>query len=329
MSYIAVTGVKREQGQSYYTGVVLNDDFEVINKLGYLDESNLIRNTLAYSLSPINFSINRSQKLVMDCGDFSRFSTKGSAVVLAELKTRGGKVLGYKLLSCAQLLVINLKLDDILQREQAYGDNEHFLQNGIIRNKTVNCYPRKPFKTIIINDTKRKDKAVESVKAAEDTARKVRKEVAPQTFSAEQLKELNLCESNGLNSRFIRNSKLSPSQMRVLWVSKSKGAYSESFANPKLSTDAMKFYADRIYSKKAAEDCKELLAHPELSVEELFELYGCICEGIPYANYIGKSPVDIRVARDMASTNYWGSSSKFDMDYYDKAVNVAMKIKGF
>lgn len=328
MSYIAVTECKKEQGKSYYTGVVLSDDFEVVNKLGYLDEINLIRNTLAYNLSPINFSINRSQKLVMDCGDFSRFSTKGSAVILAELKTRGGRVLGYKLLSCAQLIVTNLKLDDILQREQAYGDNEHFLQNGIIRNKTVNCYPRKPFRTIIVNDSQKKVKPTKEIKN-EETNRRIRKEVVPQTFTPEQLKELNLCEGNGLNSRFIRNSKLSPSQMRVLWVSKTKGAYSESFANPKLSTDAMKFYADRIYSKKAAEDCKELLSHPELSVDELTELYGCICEGIPYTSYIGKSPVDIRTARDMACVEYWGSSSKFDVDYYDKAMNVAMKIKGF
>ena len=328
MSYIAVTELKKEQGQSYYSGVVLNDDFEVINKLGYLDEANLVRNTIMYNLSPINFSVNRNQKLVMDCGDFSRFSSKGSAVILAELKTRGGKVLGYKLLSCAQLIVTNLKLDDILQREQAYGDNEHFLQNGIIRNKTVNCYPRKPFRTIIINDSQSKKKVVDTANQNNDK-QKARKVTAPQNFTAEQLKELNLCESNGINSRFIRNSKLSPTQMRVLWVSKSKGAYSESFANPKLSTDAMKFYADRIYSKKAAEDCRELLTHPELSVDELIELYGCICEGIPYEGYIGKSPVDIQVARTMASTEYWGSTSKFDVDYYDKALNVAMKMKGY
>lgn len=325
MPFIAVTDMRKGQNnEKEYNGVVITDEYDYKSSLGWLDETHLILSVINYGLTPINFSIARNRKLVMDCGDFARFSKNGSAVILAELKTKGGKILGYRLLSCAKNVVTNLRLADILQREAAYGENEHFLQNGIIRNKTVNCFPRKPFKTIIINESKMAKKPVDAHKVEP-----VKKESHKVEFSPEQLKELRMCENNGINPRFIKNSKLSPSQMRVLWVSKSKGAYSESFANPKLSTDAMKFYADRIFDKKSAEDCKELLAHPELSIEELSELYACVCEGIPYEKYIGKSATDIRVARDMECVKYWGSSSKFDTDYYEKALEVARKIKGY
>lgn len=324
MSFIAVTGVNKTQVEDLYHIVHITNEYEIQSDLGYVNSTSLVNFTIQNNLIPINFSIDRNKQLVMNCGDFARFSNNGSAVIIAELKTRGGKVLGYRLLSCAQSIIINLRLEDILQREASYGENEHFLQNGIVRNKTVNCYPRKPFNTIIVNESKDTKKVLN--KPTKDS---VKKETHKQEFTAEQLKEISMCENNGINSRFIRNTKLSPIQMRVLWVSKSKGAYSESFANPRLSSEAMKFYADRIFDKKSAEDCKELLAHPELSIDELSELYACICEGIPYDKYIGKSAVDIRTARDMECVKYWGSSSKFDTDYYEKALGVARKIKGF
>lgn len=324
MAYMAVIGMRTDRGIKQYAAVSITDDFNYNSCLGWLTEEMLIFSTLHNDLSPINFSIDRNKRLVMDCGDFARFSKNGSAVILAELKTRGGRVLGYRLLSCAQTTVINLRLEDILQRELAYGENEHFLQNGIIRNKTVNCFPRKPFNTIIVNDSIKSKKTVSQQKQE-----RVKREAYKQEFTPEQLKEIHLCESNGINSRFIKNTKLSPTQMRVLWVSKSKGALSENFANPALSTDAMKFYADRLYSKKMVEDCRELLNHPELSTDELSELYICICEGIPYEKYIGKSAMDISVARETEKAKYWGSSKLFDTDYYEKALNVARKIKGF
>ena len=46
-------------------------------------------------------------------------------------------------------------------------------------------------------------------------------------------------------------------------------------------------------------------------------------------SYIGLSATDIQVKRDQESVKYWGSASKFDVDYYEKAMNVAMKIKGY
>jgi hypothetical protein len=329
MAFIAITKVYQEQGVTFYNVTNISDDFEVQGVYSKLDEISIVKFVIQNGLTPINFSIDRNNKIIANCGDFARFSNYGSAVVLAELRSVSGRTLGYKLLSCAQNVIINLKTEEIIDREESYGANEHFLQNGIIRNKTVNCYPRKPFNVITIksNKTAKKVQASEPQQVKETPARP--KNSHNETFTPEQVKELKLCESNGVNPRLIKNSKLSPSQMRVLWVAKSKGAFAESFANPKLSTDSMKFYADRIFDKETAIDCKELLSHPELSVPELKELYACICEGVPYEQYIGKSVTDIQVAREMESAQYWGSSSIFGTDYYEKALNVARKIKGY
>ena len=324
---IAITGYEKECGVDKVHIVSINSSYNVESDYGWQTLDDLARTCLAYNFTPINFSIDRNKKIVMNCGDFKRFSKNGSAVVLAEVKTRGGKTLGYRLLSCASSVALNLKTQEIIQREEAYGSEEHFLQNGIVRNKTVNCYPLKPFPVIIANSDNKAHRMTKQSDNAMDT--KVNKTTEKLEFTQEQLNEIALCDKNGINSRFIRNPKLSPQQMRVLWVSKSKGCLSEAFANPAISTDAMKFYADRLYDKKTVEDCRELLKHPELSVPELTELFMCICEGIPYEKYIGKSAIDISVQRETEVSNYWGSSKNFDTDYYEKALNVARKIKGY
>lgn len=318
---IAVTGYRIEKGVGLYHCVSINDDYSSCIDMNWVAEDALV-NCIISGYTPVNFSISRDRKVKQDCGDFARFSQLGSAVVIAELKSRSGRNLGYRLLSCANNILVNVKTEDILQKEASFGDNEHFLQNGIIRNKAVNCYPLKPFPVININTSKPKQSKTQV------TPERL-KETKKQNFTPEQLNEIALCEKNGINPRFIKNSKLSPSQMRVLWVSKSKGALSERFANPQLSVEAMKFYADRLYDKKTADDCVDMLKHTELSVPELTELYSCICQGLPYENYIGLSATDIQVKRDQEVVKYWGSASKFDVDYYEKAMNVARKMKGF
>lgn len=318
---IAVTGYRIEKGVGLYHCVTIDDIYSNCIDMNWVSENTLV-DYITSGYTPVNFSISRDRKVKQDCGDFARFSQYGSAVVVAELKSKSGRNLGYRLLSCANNILVNVKTEDILQKEASFGNNEHFLQNGIVRNKTVNCYPLKPFPVINVNTSKPKQ-----YKAQTTSERP--KETKKQNFTPEQLNEIALCEKNGINPRFIKNSKLSPSQMRVLWVSKSKGALSERFANPQLSVEAMKFYADRLYDKKTADDCADMLKHTELSVPELTELYSCICQGLPYESYIGLSATDIQVKRDQEVVRYWGSASKFDVDYYEKAMNVARKLKGF
>jgi hypothetical protein len=252
----------------------------------------------------------------------------GSAVVLAELRTRGGRTVGYKLLSCNQGVVTNLKTEDIVERDNSYGNNEHFIQNGIIRNNTVNCYPRHAYPVIPIN-TKATSKSTKSKKTEEVAKTKPKTKAPVKKMDEKQLSEVDKCKKNGVDPSIISNPDLNPQQMRVLWVSKSKGALAEEFNDPRLSSDAMKFYADRLYDKQTVKDCGLMLEHPELGVDELGELYQCACDGMDYQGLIGESATDIYIAREKNSREYWGSSKLFDTDYYQKAMNVAMKMKGF
>lgn len=329
MGYLVITGVDKKTS-TYHSVLVEPTAFTVSTDYGFVPEETIVRFLSSnHNVAALNFSLDRNGKIQQNCGDFSRFSKRGSAVVLAEIKTRGGRILGYRLLSCANNAVVNTKLEDILARERAYSTSgEHFLQNGIIRNNTVNCYPQKPF-PVIQTDMKHgaAKKAVEEPR--QPKAVQPKKAVAKQEdFSKEQLQELTRCKNAGVNPVFITNPKLSPAQMRVLWVAKSKGCMAESFADPKYSTDAMKFYADRLYDKQTVADCSDLLAHPELGVEELGELYTCVCQGVPCSQFIGMSATDIDVKREMEVAKYWGSIDSFDSDYLEKAANVARRMKG-
>lgn len=361
--YLVITGVTFDKKHLTLEGkpnvlyhvVAVDHEFTKTKDLGRaVEDYNIVNLIYTECAKPINFSLDRNSNIVADCGDFSRFSKLGSAVVLAELRSEGGRTLGFRLLSCANNIIVDLKTDDILAREASYGD-EHFLQNGIIRNKTVNCYPMKPFNVIPIvkrrKHAKELQEMLDRMPTLEEASRMAdglpierhktsteRKKpvIKPKTeaeldagFSKSQLDEISRCEKNGGDSRLIDNSKLSPQQMRVIWVSKLRGSLSESFANPNISVDAMKFYADRLHDKQTVADCKELLAHPELSVDELSELYACVCEGIPYTSYIGLSATEINVKRNEQSAEYWGSSKLFDPDYYEKALGVACKMKGY
>lgn len=344
MGYAVVTGVDKKSGA--YHAVAVDPEFNVIGDYGYVTAEALVH--IVYNggsaMTPLNFSVDRAGKLVQDCGDFNRFSTRGSAVVLAEIKSKGGRVLGYRLLSCANNAVVNLRLEEILQREKAMGNGEHFLQNGIIRRNTVNCYPMKPFPVLTVDGPSRKappkplgmtpemekvfkDAGTFVPKKSKQTPRPPAPMPIGMEFNEKQRDELGKCKKAGVDTRLISHPGLSPAQMRVLWVAKSKGCMSEAFADPKYSTDVMKFYADRLYDKQTVADCGELLAHPELSVDELNELYACICQGVPYSGLIGLSATDIGVKREMEAGQYWGSPDAFDRDYLEKAANVARRIQ--
>ena len=355
--FVAV--VKYIKENQTYNVYVISDEYRVVNGAA-MTERELV-NLVQSGNTPVNFGVDRTGHITAECGDFSRFSSKGSGVILAELRTKGGKTLGYRVLSCLSGQIVNLKVKDIVERDNAYGD-EHFIQNGIIRNGVVNCYPRHPYPEInmmkedkhkkisksavlptasneypIQNENGKKALRSESDNSKDIDKRKqyfggmTRKQAEkfvsnPANYKQEQNKELARCKKAGIDPLLIGDPDLDPKQMRVLWVAASNGAKAEYFNSPKISTDSMKFYADRIFSDDMASDCAAMLAHPELSVDELDELYMCLCDGMDYTGLIGSSPSDIDVARLKQNTEYWGSSSEFDVDYYQKALNVAMKM---
>lgn len=324
--YIVVRSVSPDK--SYYSCVLIDDNFNVTG-LQNVANSMLPGFVVNNGYKPINFSIASDGTIE---GKWHRLQADKCAVVLASVKSPGGRTLGYRLLSLANGSVTNMKVADIV----AYSKNlpHPFLQNAIIRNDTINNYPGEKFPVLTVQNSAKPPKSVAAPKApvvnkrAETTKERDDRLHSPEAIAAANA-EIAKCKKHGINPGFLLRGDLDSKQMRVLWVSKSKGAYAEAFNNPDLSVDAMKFYADRIYSKEAAKECKVLLDHPELSVEELTELYQCINEGVDPTDLIGQSPVNIQIAREKATRQYWGATSILgdDTDYYSKAVRVAMNIR--
>ncbi len=148
----------------------------------------------------------------------------------------------------------------------------------------------------------------------------------------EQRQEVLLCKKNGIDPRLLKNSKLTPKQMRILWVSKKSGAFSEYFANPALSEDTMKFYADILKDKESVKECKQLLDHPELSTDELRELYYSLCEGVDIKDLIGLPADKILVKRqETLEHNRFNHDfspkeiKQLNFDIYEKALHSADK----
>lgn len=340
--YFVVTGVDK-QAKALHVVTVDDSSYQVVQDYGFILENALIQciRSAGANAKPLNFSVDASGKLVQDCGDFNRFSQKGSAVVLAEIKTKSGRTLGYRLLSCANNMCVNLKTEEILQKDKSMGESEHFLQNGIIRNNTVNCYPGKPYPTMTLSVPKKPTPARPATAETVDKATRPTNHVAPhagavkpakprlEDFSEKQRTELESCRKAGVDPNLLRDPNLDPQQMRILWVSKSKGCMSEAFADSRFSPDVMKFYADQLYSQDMVDDCQELLAHPELSADQVKELYACAAQGIPYTDFIGMSPEDVYVEREKITTKYWGGAQTFDADYLERAIHMASVLREF
>ena len=144
MTLIVVTGYVKETGMCHVVGV----DSTTLNPVadyGMVHESSLPQACATANCAPLNFSIGADGRVVMDCGDFKRFSPSGSAVVLAEVLDSRRKSVGYRVISCANNACVTIDTQEIIRREAEKQEPEHFLQNAIIRNGAVCSYPKKPF----------------------------------------------------------------------------------------------------------------------------------------------------------------------------------------
>ena len=310
--YIAILSV-----DGIYVNIVsIDEDFNVTSGILTKTRNELVTIVRTNNLKPVNFSIDRDNNIREDAGSFKRFQKSGVGIVIAEIKSPYGRSLGYKIIQSTTGTVVNMRTEEIVQKEKVLG--RPFLQNGIVRNDTVNCYPLHSFPVIKLQ------KAVKPSKVTTTTESKVTKPKSE--FTEAQKKEIQMCRSKGINSSFIEDVRLTPEQMRVCWVAKTKGVLSEYFAKPEYSVEVMKFYADRLVSNLAVKECKLMLQHPNLKVSQLSELYLCICEGVDYSEVINDTASDIRVYRQ--------SNSLFTENYnesvsFDKALSVARKLKGW
>ena len=275
---------------------------------------------------PINFTIeNGVPKDSM--GSFDRLEIRDGVrphIVVQELATSLGTIVGYRLLNPSTGLITAMKKEDIIARQAK--SSVPLLQNGIIRGNKVNCYSHSKFPRFIIGTKTRT--AVRKPKLSEHTENKSKEsnDFLSQ-FTPEQRREISLAKKDEIDVRLIANPELSPKQMRVLWVSKKKGAYSEYFSSPKYSVEVMKFYADRLMTQQMVKECSDLLARPDYDVDNLAELYLSVCEGIDYSSFIDlNSAEEMRVQRERLRSKLWGTDIEIG-DYINSAVKYAEKLK--
>ena len=290
-------------------------------------------------LKLLNFSIDRDGSIKQDCGSFSRFHKDGVFVVIAVIKKRSGKVVGYRLLNSLNNTIVNQKVEDIVYLEKMQG--RPVLQNAMVRGGTVCCYPCHRFPEMVIAKPARKNSKKSTPKEQEKEVKAPKQVARPQPasntskFSDSQKKEIITCRKHGINSDFIENPELSAQQMRVLWVSKSKGCYSEEFASPKYNFEVMKFYADRLFSEKAVENCRPMLSNPSLTVEQLQALYECLLEGVDITNLASENKTADELYYIRADKALeWNAPQDipeqvFQDDVLTKAVSYARKVRGF
>lgn len=156
MVWIVVTGVDSQSKYLHAVGVD-SETYKVCMDYGWMHESSLVQvvNSAGANGKPLNFSVIHNTSIMQDCGAFTRFSKRGSAVILAEMQDKRHKTTGYMLLSCTNNATVVLPIHEILQLEANMPDGEHFLQNGIVRNNSISCYPNKPFACVVSNEPSR------------------------------------------------------------------------------------------------------------------------------------------------------------------------------
>ena len=241
-------------------------------------------------IKPINFDIDKNTfKVVESCGAFSRLKTVAGVsprIIISEIVTSTGRSVSYVVMDTLGRIA-NVRRDDLIKLcHLAKARNVPFLQNGIFRvvdgSEQIVGYPSHPFIRVVLKTAKK----VSAPKKVE--MRGKQQELVKEQYTKEQLHELKLAKEKGVNIHLISDNKLSPQQMRVLWVSKSNGMASEYFANKDFSVEAMKFFADRLINKKVFEDCKSIMK-PCYNVGQLTELYLGIYSGIDYTSYADPS----------------------------------------
>lgn len=255
-------------------------------------EHQLVHEVLSGKHTLVNASVDGiSGKIVEDFGSLKRLEPTVSGliphVILAKYCSPTGGLLGYFLLNTATGAVVRAKPDAVYAAaRKAKSLDAVFLQNGIYRfsdgKDQIAAFPGKNYYTFF-QKLKKKPQKLNSEVDVRRNKENLEKQQS-QKYTKEQLAELNNAKKCGVDPILIANPKLSPEQMRTLWVGKKNKACIEYFANPKYSLEQMQFLAERIISKQAAVECRALI-NPRYTVDQMNEIYLGIFDGVDYTLY--------------------------------------------
>lgn len=294
---------------------------------------------LSNNYTPINFSIDRFGGVVQDCGKFDRFlGHKEVYIIVAEIVSKSGVVQGYRIASSKSNNVVNIKKSQLLEYVKS---PDVIIQNAIVRGGAIHCYPLKPFNKMVYSPVPQSKVLKESNIGTTPTSKQTKpvrqsksrvKDIIAQMDDAQKA-EVENCVKKGINPALIANKDLSPQQMRVLWVAKANGVFSEAFNKPEYSVDVMKFYADKLIDKDLVAECKPMLDNPNLSLRQLDSLYNCVLHSVPYSDLCDGTKTDSEIYLTMLyrDKNMWEgsmpSNNYVDEELLDKVSVSIMKLK--
>lgn len=323
--YIAVLAENKSKKGEYLVGVYnLNEKDCACETTRVVSEQDIVGMVASNRVLPLNFTV-EGRNIVQSRGSFSRLDSRGTGIVIAELVTASGRVLGYKVISNKNAKVVNLQKGQIIEQDK--NTDRPILQNAIIRNGTIYNYPGFEFDKIVVGQRRKKP----TKDASQSQVQK--QETKQSKYSPAQLDQLRQCKAALGKTKFIENPKLTPEQMNILWTCKKKyGAYSEYFNNPALSTEAMKFWGISIVTKELAEDCKPLFAK-DYPADKRMELYLCAEAGLDCSKYEQYGAETISGLRSDEISKNWGDidilSSDSDVPYDEQVFDALLNFNGY
>lgn len=305
---------------------------------GALNINLLAKAPMQMGFKPLNFSVENGN-LVQDVGKFSRLNAPHKVfIVLAELRSQGGRCLGYRCLEAGTCRIGNIKREDIISQQSQIKTRTSMLQNAIIRDGKVNCYPNHPFRKIVVGARSRRVSELvkgvsERLQESKDTQKAEKREPlkgVPKQVSKDMYSQK--AEKLFGDASFISDKRLSPEQKVMLIEAKKRGVPVEYINNPEYSNDVMCFYADNIVSEELAKDCSRFLQNPKLSLEQVQELYQCASVGIDYSDICDEnlSPSDMSIIRSRRYMQMWGDLETVppvDEELIDKCLSYAEVVR--
>ena len=311
---VAIINSTKSQNTIIYDVVTLDENSFNITGRSNMSEPDLINALMSGDYFPVNFSVDASRKIVQNQGSFDRLK-KSVGVVVGIIKSPGNKT-AYMIVGSNANQCFMMTMDDVIQL-QTRNNLEYPVQNMMLRNGVLSTYPDSQIPTIALKrqrtihhvqpnykvkkDGEKLEKKYANTETASIPEPKTKPNIDKSLFSKEQLREIKIAEheSPGI-SYLINDPSLSPKQMRIIWSAKRNGIKSECFANNAYSVNAMKFYADRLYSDTQVERYKPALSNPSLTLKQLMKIDEFIDKGYDYSKVMDDidNPIAVQMVLD-------------------------------
>ena len=255
----------------------------------------------------INATVNKQGKLVGSPASLDRFKGSNSLVILSVIKTQDERIVGYKICSFNGS-VKNIPIKELLahcRRVTKQGgiplQNAIYVAETDVRDEHIKSYPNQEFITEIMRVNKNKaarQKKVDTRKHAEALKSSRLEDI----YSKEQIRELRLGKTSGVDIKLFANPALSWEQMKVIREALERKIKNvRLIAFPEFDVQCMKFYVAEL---AGGVDIRNFL-NPKYNLGQLGELSLAYELGLDL-NKVGDGSVqEMAENRMRLQNNFW------------------------